>query len=365
MPGFGSTARDHRCSPNKEFWTGIFNGLSFPHLEEVEIHHVHTHYNGWGAPIIPPSELKGLQKITRLSVDSAPELNSTVLMSALQCAPNLKHLELKNIAELDYDVLAKLLGFALPNLQSFTLHVSPEHPAAVRARSMLHETDPLTTADIFAPPIHLCPIIRECGKNIPKLDLYLPYICRDLFLTPKERVLLNEAGVKCLVGERGGELEDGQSLDITSTVKIVGDYRKALEHAKTQAAVKERMANAKKEGKDMAITLAEYQEQQVKTGRKRAIQQGQWTRTVRASKRLCRSGEAWDELGVLAGLGEEGVTWVLGNERLKVAGIYAPGAIGNEKPYHELFPPVPVARPATVVRRRRVPDGYDHNDDQD
>jgi hypothetical protein len=94
--------RDHRCVPTQEFWTGIFNGTSFPQLEEVEIHHVQTARAGWGAPEIPASELKGLMNITRLAVDSAPELNSTVLMSALQCAPKLKHLELKNIANLDY-----------------------------------------------------------------------------------------------------------------------------------------------------------------------------------------------------------------------------------------------------------------------
>jgi hypothetical protein len=100
--GGGAAARDHRCMPTEAFWTGIFGGSSFPHLEEVEIHHVRTQSTGWGAPTIPASELKGLKKITRLAVDNAPELNSTVLMSALQCAPSLKHLELKNISDLDY-----------------------------------------------------------------------------------------------------------------------------------------------------------------------------------------------------------------------------------------------------------------------
>jgi hypothetical protein len=95
--------RDHRCMPTQEFWTGLFNGTSFPQLEEVELHHVQTPRAGWGAPDIPASELKGLANITRLAVDSAPELNSTVLMSALKCAPSLKHLELKNIADLNYE----------------------------------------------------------------------------------------------------------------------------------------------------------------------------------------------------------------------------------------------------------------------
>jgi hypothetical protein len=169
--------------------------------------------------------------------------------------------------------------------------------------------------DPMASPIHLCPIIRECSKNIPRLDLFLPYICRDLFLTVNERLKLNEAGVKCDVGERHGEKSD-EGVDVLSTVKIIGDHRKALEHAQNQAAVKERIANAKKEGKDIAPTLAEYQEQQIRLTRKRTIHQGQWQRTIRASKRLCRSYESWEELGILAGLGEEGITWILGSKPL-------------------------------------------------
>ena len=72
-------------------------------LEEVEIHHLPHPTSGWGAPTIDKAELKGLKNITRLAVDGAPELNSFVLMSALPCAPNLKHLELKNINGLEYD----------------------------------------------------------------------------------------------------------------------------------------------------------------------------------------------------------------------------------------------------------------------
>lgn len=51
---------------------------------------------------IQPNELKGLKNIRRLAVKWAPELNSMVLMSALQCAPNLTHLELKFIDGLEY-----------------------------------------------------------------------------------------------------------------------------------------------------------------------------------------------------------------------------------------------------------------------
>lgn len=89
------------CRPRAEFWTGIFNGTSFPHLEEVEIIHERSGFF-YSDVVIEAGELKGLQNIRRLAVKWAPELNSSVLTSALRCAPNLTHLELKFISGLEY-----------------------------------------------------------------------------------------------------------------------------------------------------------------------------------------------------------------------------------------------------------------------
>lgn len=77
-------------------------GLAITALEEVEINHRQCIRGNWGTKGIDASELQGLRTITRLVVDSAPELDDAVLESALVCAPSLKHLELKNIKGLTY-----------------------------------------------------------------------------------------------------------------------------------------------------------------------------------------------------------------------------------------------------------------------
>jgi hypothetical protein len=113
-----------------------------------------------------------------------------------------------------------------------------------------------------------------------------------------------------VAGRLGEKLEGETGFDARSTSVIVGEYRKTLEQRMAQAKVEARV----KEGTQKSLHMAEYAEQQERMARKRLIQQGQWTRTIRAGQRLCRSYESWEELGVLAGLGEGGVTWVLGRE---------------------------------------------------
>jgi hypothetical protein len=219
------------------------------------------------------------------------------------------------VYKLTTTVLSKLISFALPNLSSFTLHVDPRSGGASRERDNLTDVDPLANVDPFISPIHLCPIIRDCAKNIPKLDIFLPYVCRELFLTVNERLKLNEAGVKRQVAGHYGEKKDGLDyFDPRSTSKIIGEYRKALEERRDQAAAEERIKELAKEGKQLSLHMAEYAELQDRMARKRTIHKEQWTRTIRAGKRLCRDFESWEELGVLAGLGEQGVTWILGRE---------------------------------------------------
>lgn len=213
-------------------------------------------------------------------------------------------------------MLAKLLVYALPNLNHFTLHVSHKNSSAEKERGFLRTVDNLQTVDPTISPIHLCPLIREHGKHIPHLDIFLPFVCRELFLSVNERLKLNEAGVKAQVAGRYGEKMGNESFDALSTVKIITDYRKALSQAKFRAAVKENLAEAKKEGKNKIVTMAEYEEQQKQFQRARTIKREKWTRTVRVGERLCRSYESWEELGILAGLDEEEVVWVLGSKFL-------------------------------------------------
>lgn len=104
LQDFGARGRGI-CRPNQMFWTGIFNGRSFPDLKEVEIKHV-PQSGSWQNTThvtFEKGDLKGLDNVTRLVLESTPELNDSVLIGALTCAQNLKKLELRNIAALSYE----------------------------------------------------------------------------------------------------------------------------------------------------------------------------------------------------------------------------------------------------------------------
>lgn len=96
------------CRPNSKFWTGIFNGQSFPDLKEVEIKHANgvPQAGTWAnmsRVTFDKDALGGLGKVTKLVVEATPELNDSVLIGALTSAQNLKKLELRNIAALSYE----------------------------------------------------------------------------------------------------------------------------------------------------------------------------------------------------------------------------------------------------------------------
>jgi len=277
--------------------------------------------------------------------------------------------------------LAKLVKFALPNLRNFTLWVWPDNHLALCERDVLREIDPLQSCDPMKKSVHLCPLFREFGKDTPYIDIFLPFVCRELFLTVNERAKLSEADVKRAVGTRdGGKTDD--ALDVNSTVAIVKEHRKAVAHASFQAAVKENITEAKKEGKNKIVTLAEYDINQKNLKRERLIKSEKWKRVVRCGQRLCRSNESWEELEVLAGLEEENVTWVLGrmlsllslsgtadetpDERLNTASTFTGGSsFGiNEKQYDEQFPMPPGSECAARVAGLRGGhnDGIDFND---
>lgn len=209
--------------------------------------------------------------------------------------------------------ISKLLQFALPNLTHFSLHVRYSDSTAKAVERSLRHVDGLEPGPHEGIP-HLCPLIRDYGKNIQHLDIFLPYICREAFLTAAERNKLSEAGVKISIGNQYGAIGI-EVLDKTSIVKILTDYRKTLSHAKFQQAVKENIKEASKAGKTKAHNLAEYEEDQKKYSRARCIKRERWTRILRTCNKLCRPYETFEELVLLAGLEEPGITWKLGRKR--------------------------------------------------
>ncbi|KAG0136809.1 hypothetical protein HOY82DRAFT_478431 [Tuber indicum] len=273
------------CNPNPKFWSGIFNGSSFPDLREVEVLHDPGSPASQWAKIVEFGEgdLKGLGKVTRLVVNSAPELNDSVLMGALTRAECLKRLELRNIVGLSYEALSVLLPLALPNLTHFTLHIPPRHRSARQARDQLESYQPLApTGEENPSPVHLCPLLRVYGRNLQYLEVFAPYLCRDLFLHESEKSKLDEEGVRTddIGGAVQSSLREQLSANKTKDITSAG-----------------------------AISTAEYEEEQKGLKRVRTIKEQGWRRLMRFREGMCREGESWEEIGVLASLEEENVKW--------------------------------------------------------
>lgn len=217
--------------------------------------------------------------------------------------------------------LSQLLPHALPNLTHFTLDISSDHSNSVMARRQLENYQPLApiTRDNPAPP-HLCPLFRHYAKNLEFLDLRAPYLCRDLFLDEVEKNKLVEAGVKVdIAGDAGRPFisASGEELKIDRIAieEIIKTFRKKKEEMRFKAAVQELLNSkgAKKGSDGAAITVAEYEEEQKTIQRARQIREQGWNRMVRVGQGMCRSGESWEEMVVLAGLEEESVEWLLGS----------------------------------------------------
>ena len=197
-------------------------------------------------------------------------------------------------------MLAKLLEIALPHLHHLTLHVERSDASASNIRDSMARSDPLEASN--AP--HLCPIIREYGKDIPQLDISLPYICRELFLSVAERQKLNNAGFKVQIGDSYGQTVPGQLVDQTTLLAVLGEHRKVVAEARFRELVRQNIATS---GGTKPTVLAEYEERRKALDR---ITGGGRLRRIQVTNQLCRDHETWEELLVLASL-EEGILWSL------------------------------------------------------
>lgn len=367
------------CRPNKKFWSGIFNGQSFPDLSEVEIRH-DAGIGGAGSTWNPTpvvfdnGDLKGLDKITNLIVESAPELNDSVLMSALNFAHKLKVLELCNINGLSYEALSQLLPHALPNLTHFTLKIAANHGASAMARRQLenYQLSSPSNDSINPLPPHLCPLFRQFARNLQYLNLKAPYLCRDLFLDDVEKSKLEEVGVRADIGGAAGApvlSSSGEEVrvDTIAINEIIKTFRRKREERRFRAAVNEALKEkGVKRGDrkyEVAITGVEYEEEQKRVKRARKINEQKWTRKIRVSQGMCRGGECWAEMGVLASLEEEGVNWLLGNEVLGLVARCAHGHVDTDQKYEDVFPGDLVTTDDEETPRYNRNYGHDFNDD--
>jgi len=224
------------------------------------------------------------------------------------------------------------------------LHVSP------RNHSRANSWEYMDPDNYGKDKNHLCPLIRKHGKDLQLLDLFLPTVCRELFLSPAEMNELVDADIKTYASY------------IDSIKNVLPSFRKKMQSKATKAAIASQISAAKNEGRKLEWANVEYAEEAKKRERSSKMKREHWQRHIRASKGLCRDDEGWEEFCCLAELDEPGLTWKLGHEQLNKAGTYVGGEMGIEVTYEELFG---TRTNITPQGRHGVPDGYDFNDDQD
>lgn len=172
--------------------------------------------------------------------------------------------------------------------------------------------------DKKAPDDHLCTVIREHGRNIHMLDLDLPYVCRDLFITEVEKRKLLDADIKSDIAGDAGEAQL-EVVDVDGIRNTITGHRENVLRESIKQAAMESVKQAKTAGRDKAVSEAQREVEQARLTRLRKIQQGRWSRIIVAGTGLCRDHEAWEELCVLAQcekVRDPGIEWKLGRKFL-------------------------------------------------
>ncbi|KAF2237478.1 hypothetical protein EV356DRAFT_16944 [Viridothelium virens] len=218
FPDLRSLELDHFWKSPSDRTSSIFDAASAldPHCGDYHrLSHLSPHpWGPWPAPIplrrrcrpTKPQDhrnldyqFSGLQNMHHLSLTYMAELDvwtfTKVLLSDTVQAHNLRTLELKHI-HLPLDLLGPLLTRCLPLLRGLTLHTPSDSlpwwtsspSSAGQASHHYHAKD---DSDIA----HICPLLRDLGRTLHTLDLAIPSACNELFISPRERRVLREAGV--------------------------------------------------------------------------------------------------------------------------------------------------------------------------
>ncbi|KAI9810338.1 MAG: hypothetical protein M1827_006305 [Pycnora praestabilis] len=356
------------CMPNARFWRPYLNGSTFPNCRTVEINHywktprhgvstiqtanedgdrLSSSHSSLRDAVTQLGSLAGLKNLESISLEHCKEMSSTILEAIFfrreSVAAKLKILELR-FCNIDYGVLHKLMSQALPYLTHFTLHVGLLSATAEGAKYELNDR-----SDNQNFP-HLCPLVREFGRNVTCLELAVPYLCRDIFIDEHESGALLKAGICTDIGKCGGDIansDQGVNLDRYAIRQAILEYRaKKLERRHkqriAQAVSESEMTTASTGGSlfggntlSSELQVArdtEYAIDVEKQKRRRLISdaRGTWRRKMISWQGLCRDHETWAEMMEEADLEEEGVEWVLANRKLSVASRHLKGTIAQE-----------------------------------
>ena len=279
-----------------------------------------------GSTLLSPSDsFGGLQKFEEFTVEGAPELTEEIMGTIMEnrgsIATNLKRLDLRGLPSLTLRAVAKLLARALPTLTHFTLHIGPHNSDAVEHRSRFqsnarYEKEYLERGEIVP---HLCPLIRDFGKDVQQLELAVPYVCRQIFITNQESEALEQAGVQIKIGVEPGITPGLTPLDCRSISKVLSDYRnQSALHTRQRnidaAVLKSGNAQDGMNSRAAANAGIEYDIQVEDRTRRVREAKIPWKRTIIAWDGLCSDDHTWEELTVEADLEEEHVEWTLASE---------------------------------------------------
>ena len=354
--------RQDDCTPSAKFFRPLVSGMSFPDLKVLEVRHYWATIPPAGASLEIEDQCDasdsysdcydvighsdGLKKLESIMLESPPELNSAVLMQLVgnpkAVASNLTALDLR-FCQLDQTTLAQLLYHAPPNIKRLSLfcglHNAGNHGyhrqrlygrRPIMSRVNNGTINPKQDSD----DTHLCPLIRQVSTRLERLEYGATQVCRQLFFDDDEIHSLREDGITTKIGGNGGQSTESEKLDTHAIEKTVRAMRKRKRTITLEARVRERLdelnssdhpldphsvfgASSKPANRESNIrreleSLLDEEEAQ----RQRLIHRSsrRWSRRIITWESLCGFGDTWEEMKLAAGLGEQGVEWVLASK---------------------------------------------------
>ncbi len=282
--------------------------MSLPDCRSIEIHHwwaspppkgtsiLHQAMQSEYFPPFPTQTeslglLDGLAKLEKISLESPPELDSTLLVQLLghrdPLASHLRHLELR-FCNLDLAVIAKLIQQASQSLTHLTLLLGGR-------------TD--TSSYYREEPPHLCPLIREFSKNLVCLEYAAPTLCPAIFYDSDE---LQE------IRKNRGTTDGSDTYAIRESVLNCRRRKNTRYHKKRiEKALQESGGKSRSHIETSTELLLGREEED----RKRTIQnsRSKWKRKLISWHRTCTL-QPWTEIQQGADLAEAGVEWTLASK---------------------------------------------------
>lgn len=366
-----------KCGPpSAAFWRPFVNGEAFPDCKDLEIRHywattpppdasldlqeAHHAYGfptpspprsqaarlgsrfgrarpsfGQGGPsassYLPDTELigstSGLKNFRTIVLECPTELNSLLFMQLLgnpnAIASDLTSLELR-FCNLDDLTISKLLHHAPSKVKRLVLLCCDPQGDTVHDPTYLSYENPETR-------VHLCPLIREFGKDLVYLDYGAPTVCRELFFDDNEMQALKGNGIETRLGIEGGATDRNfVQLDGHAVRETIQSCRKqqhmkhrierikiAVGDASTRLGYNSMNNTDQVANKAQRETEALLDEEEEKRNRLIQGSKAPWFRRIITYHGLCNPADTWAEMQIAADMEEKGIEWVLASRFLE------------------------------------------------